>query len=101
MVTGVQTCALPICQTWQDLTGQRISGQTYTNNTGKPIQISIVMRDSGLLSPASLNISGVLVFSIPDFGVLQYISLDKIIPADATYTLNAGNNPIVTWSELR
>ena len=91
---------LGVGQTWQDLTGQRISGQTYTNNTGKPIQISIVMRDSGLSSPASLNISGVLVFSIPDFGVLQYISLDKIIPAGATYTLNAGNNPIITWAEL-
>lgn len=99
--TIAQSTDLGVGQTWQDVTASRSSGQTYTNNTGKPIQISIVMRDSGSVSPASLNISGVLVFSIPDFGVVQYISLDKIIPAGATYTLNAGNNPITTWSELR
>ena len=97
-----QSTDLGVGQTWQDVTGQRVSGQSYTNNTGKPIQISIVVRDSaGSVSPASLTIGGVLVFSIPDFSVMQYISLDKIIPAGATYTLNAGNNPIVTWSELR
>jgi hypothetical protein len=88
-------------QAWQDVTSSRFSGVTYTNNTSKPIQISIVIRDSGVFSPISLSISGVLVFSISDFNVAQYISLDKIIPAGAAYTLNAGNNPIVTWSELR
>ena len=92
---------LGVDQTWQDVTSSRSSAATYTNNTSKPIQISIVIRDSGVVSPISLNISGVLVFSISDFNVAQYISLDKIIPAGAAYTLNAGNNPIVTWSELR
>lgn len=92
---------LGVNQAWQNLTGQRISGQTYTNDTGKPIQISIVVRDSNAFSPVSLNIGGVLVVDIPDLNVVQYISLDKIIPLGATYTLNAGNNTIVTWSELR
>ena len=101
---GTANINLPLLgygQTWQDVTSSRFSGVTYTNNTSKPIQISIVIRDSGTVSPISLNISGVLVFSIYDFNVAQYISLDKIIPAGAAYTLNAGNNPIVTWSELR
>ena len=101
---GTANINLPLLgygQTWQDVTSSRFSGVTYTNNTSKPIQISIVIRDSGTVSPISLNISGVLVFSIYDFNVAQYISLDKIIPAGAAYTLNAENNPIVTWSELR
>lgn len=101
---GTANINLPLLgygQTWQDVSSSRASGITYTNNTGKPIQISIVMRDSGTVSPVSLNISGVLVFNIPDFNVSQYISLDKIIPAGAAYTLNAGNNLIVTWAELR
>ena len=101
---GTANINLPLLgygQTWQDVTSSRFSGVTYTNNTSKPIQISIVIRDSGTVSPISLNISGVLVFSLYDFNVAQYISLDKIIPAGAAYTLNAGNNPIVTWSELR
>lgn len=100
-LTIANSVALGIGQTWQDVTSSRVSGQIYTNNTGKPIQISIVMRDSNTASPVSLTIGGVLVFSIPDFSVLQHISLDKIIPVGATYTLNAGNNQIITWAELR
>lgn len=99
--TIAQTTDVGVGQSWYNVTGSRVSGQIYTNNTEKPMQISIVIRDSGSVSPVSLTIGGVLVFSIPDFSVMQYISLDKIIPVGATYTLNAGNNPIITWAELR
>ena len=34
-------------QTWQDVTASRAAGVTYTNSTGKPIQISIVINATG------------------------------------------------------
>lgn len=93
--------ALGIDQTWQNVTSSRSSGITYTNNTGRPIQISICVKDSGSVSPFSLIIGGVTVFSVDDFIVNQYISLDKIIPNGVTYRANTGSNIISNWSELR
>ena len=99
--TVSQSTDIGVGQTWQNVTASRSSGVTYTNSTGKPIQLSIIIKDSTVVSPLSFFINGVQIINIADFIVNQHFSIDKIVPNGATYMLNAGNNPILTWAELR
>jgi len=40
-------------QTWQNLTGSRVAGTTYTNSTGKPIMVNVTTYKTGS-TPASI-----------------------------------------------
>ena len=42
-----QSTDLGVGQSWQDMTGVRSNGVTYTNNTGRPIQLYIVTGTAG------------------------------------------------------
>ena len=59
--TIAQSTDLGVGQTWQNVTGSRSSGVTYTNNTGKPIQLYIVTGAAGSriqVGSASLSTHG-------------------------------------------
>ena len=59
--TIAQSTDLGVGQTWQDVTSSRSSGVTYTNNTGKPIQLYIVTGTAGSriqVGSASLSTHG-------------------------------------------
>lgn len=97
--------AFGVGQTWQDVTSSRSIGSTYTNNTGKPIQLSILLGDTNNASPAiTLIIGGVTVLDTiydtgSNFGILL---VNYIIPIGATYRINGTNGAnIKTWAELR
>lgn len=90
-----------VSQTWQDVQSSRVNGTTYTNNTGKPIQLSINVRDSGNVESLYFYINGNLVINIPDITVSQYFLINHIIPNGSTYRINSNGNPIVNWWELR
>jgi hypothetical protein len=99
-----------ISQTWQNVTGSRALGTTYTNSSGKPIQVHVqgVGSPSGALLKAYINgtyfaDSGVnfcaSIASRPQFSL--------IIPDGVTYRFDSytdgGTNAtsLNTWWELR
>lgn len=87
-------------QTWQNVTGSRTAGITYTNNTGKPIAVCIVGGHSTAGS-ATFLINSTIVKSIPNIsGVPIVYNFDNIIPNNTTYGIGGVAN-IQTWSELR
>ena len=91
-------------QTWQDVTKSRAVNTTYTNSTGKPIQLSILSRTDAPGSPSSmrLEINGVTVISDHTGTHNGTYSLSQVVPPMATYRLVHGSNMIIrNWAELR
>jgi len=91
-----------IGQTWQDVTSSRSLGTTYTNNTGKPIQVSVcVYHDEQVVS--TLSVSGVVVSRVRQEagGATGYqdSTHTAIVPNGATYSVTGGS--LISWSELR
>jgi hypothetical protein len=96
------SCALiGVNQTWQNLSGSRGTDVTYTNTTGRPIQVLVTLVNTG---GAWMYINGNLV--IRQFydvntgaGQVGYSFVTAIIPAESTYLVTAGG--LSTWYELR
>lgn len=95
---------LGVDQTWQNVTSSRVVGVTYTNSTGKPIELSIVLFISGLNTSPNLIVSGVSVVSVGSMNT-QYVTacyLSATVPNGATYSVAAtAGVGISNWSELR
>ena len=87
--------AFGVGQTWQDVTASRAKGVTYTNSTGKTIQLLInASLDTGSITLNGLNIT------IEDS--IGYSCINVAIPNTHTYRIDfTGGIPIVSWSELR
>lgn len=88
-------------QTWQNLTSSRALRGTYTNTTGKPIQVSVhgVSSDTTYMG-IWVNGWGVeRVYCVAN----QYCSVSAIIPSGNTYVaqFNSGVQALSFWSELR
>ena len=96
--------AFGVGQTWQNFTGSRSSGQTYRNNTGKPIHVFIAVKD-GIGGGLRLVIGGVTIFNFTyDLPEWVFYPVSVIIPDNTDYSFTwAGNSPsdLLTWSELR
>ena len=92
-------------QTWQDVTASRAIGTTYTNTTGKPIQLSvnIVHNSSGGGSSLSVNGTGRSQFLNNMTGTNIVFPYLIIIQPGSTYliTQTAGTISISSWHELR
>ena len=103
------TMAIGVNQTWQNVTSSRALSTTYTNSTGKPIQVNAWMTVSG--SPAGntdieLTIGGVLVayssmyFSSAAGNRVPFVT--GIVPNGATYSAAAPSGAgTLSWMELR
>lgn len=88
--------SIGISQTWQDVTASRAKGVTYTNGTGRPIQIFINFDPDG--GSSVLRIAG-HPFNVND-NSSEFVS--AIIPAGNTYSLSAwGTANTMKWLELR
>lgn len=89
---------LGVGQSWQDVTGNRLSGTVYTNNTGKPIQVFALWNDT---PPTGWGYGvGTLTFSGPyDASGLALGFLSLVVPAGDTYFMRNPN--ISHWWELR
>lgn len=96
--------SLGVGQTWVEVTSTRALATTYTNDTGKPIQVSIFG------GPASANNVGYILtvdttairFTYTNSGLFTSAA-NVIIPAGSTYRVVAtnGNLPLYGWWELR
>jgi hypothetical protein len=101
---------LGIGQSWINMVGQRAFNVTYTNTTGKPIQISACGTASPNGAPLVMIINGAVV-GIQGAAAIQsasvYATLSHVIPNGATYQVQASyswNNDIMDfgyWYELR
>lgn len=88
-------------QTWQDVTGSRVVGTTYTNTTGRPIQILVQYLDSGSSDGATFRIGSLTRITSDVPAVYTYpLWFSAVIPNGETYSIGGG---VVTpaWWELR
>lgn len=86
---------LGVGQTWQDVTGSRSSGVTYTNSTGKPIFLSIY--SSSADGTYTITVDGIV--AVRDREVNVDITHITIVPNSSTYLVSLAGT--ITWNELR
>lgn len=84
---------LGVGQTWQDVTGSRAVGTTYTNSTGKPI--TVIIYHTG--TTKFVYVGGVAIGSTNTTVTMPFTI---VVPNGVTYSTDAGTT-IVKWSELR
>ncbi len=91
----VDDSAIGVGQTWQDVTGSRVANTTYTNTTGRPIQLQITFDSK---SGDTFYVNGLAA----DMGdaASAMIVINTVIPAGATYRLT-GWATMKSWLELR
>ncbi len=91
--------AIGVGQSWSDVTSSRSSNTTYTNTTGKPIQIMVLTPSWNNAGSFDLLVDGITVMSIGNQdGYNQSKPTSVLIPNGSTYRVN-GN--FQKWSELR
>lgn len=98
---GYQASAFLIGTTWTNVTASRTNGITYTNSTGKTIQVSIIVQSTdGTLSAAYIRVDGVLLVDYHRIPLSGNVTLTCLIPPGATYLFDKGSVTVVTWMEL-
>lgn len=96
------TNAIGYNQTWQNVTGSRVAGNpgtTYTNSTGKPIQI-MLYESGGSAADYALYLNGVYFCRSSNANNYQVIPMFAIIPNGYTYRVDTTYSAM-TWWELR
>lgn len=93
--------AFGIGQTWQDVTASRALGTTYTNSTGKPVQVSVVVQDSSI-NDLYFFVNGTAVVRMTDLagGSSGFQQLTITVPSTQTYRLETANL-LHSWAELK
>ncbi len=105
--TSQSGSSIGVGQTWQTMTSSRTSGASYTNDTGKPIMVSVY--NSGVDNGVSLTavVGGVTVSrSVGGAGgdARWLVNASFIVPNGATYSVTFGTGALSTtlvWNELR
>lgn len=92
-------------QTWQNLTGSRSLGTTYTNNTGKPIMVNVNCTGQPNHCRMRLTVDGVIVGEGGVTSVASaamYPTVSAIVPNGSTYKAdNVLGASLQYWAELR
>lgn len=97
---SVAQAEIGVGQTWQNLTSSRAASTTYTNSTGKPIQI-IIVGSQPSQGTQSLTVNGNVIASQTTVSG-GASTLSAIIPGSSTYSWSGNNGATVsTWYELR
>lgn len=96
----LKNSVLGLGQTWQDLTASRVLNTTYTNSTGKPIQLAIDMQVAGS-SIATLTIGANTFFYRGSTGIGISHTIELIVQNGVTYNLSSSNMILNKWQELR
>jgi hypothetical protein len=103
--TGDQTLnEIGVGQTWQDVSGSRSDGVTYTNSTGKPIFVSVTSTDApGNNTGLTLFVNGsIIAETLSNASVTPRSNITAIIPNGSTYevAIHESDN-LERWWELR
>ena len=104
VVPDTEVQQVGVNQTWQDVKASRTSGVQETNNTGKPIKITVDALNTGSSNvDIALQIDGVeitkIYYNTSAVGVRANIS--EIIPSGSTYTVTVAIGAVDKWFELR
>lgn len=99
--TDINLPLLGVGQTWKNVTGDRSSGATYTNNTGKPITVIVSVRDVSIYSGVIVSVGGVVIIDVDDVGASGTTPYIFIVPDGSSYSVNLNSNTIRCWAELR
>ena len=94
--------SLGVGQTWQNMTASRVVGTTYTNTTGRPIQVSIKIR-VGSYQSSDLYVGSELISGIyADVGGGGSITgaMQATVLSGQTYRITSAGLGF-KWSELR
>lgn len=95
---GYQASAFLIGTTWTDFTGSRTAGTTYTNSTGKTIQVSVIV-GFATTGAADFYINGVITGKAQMSAGGQ--TFTHMIPPGSTYKVTVSSGVTVTnWFEL-
>lgn len=94
--------AIGVSQTWQDVTGSRLGGTTYTNSTGRPIMVSVnTSSTTNTITTTTLTVDGLAVASNGSQGG-NTNGVTAIVPDGATYSVSIGSGGSLSgWFELR
>ena len=101
---AVTVTSVGVGQTWQNVIGSRALGVTYTNSTGRAIQVAATVTGGDTVGAAQAIVDSVTILSCSTSsccGVPQIsgFPLTFIVPAGNTYRLNGAG--LTTWAELR
>ncbi len=87
-----ETALFDLGQTYQDVTGSRSAGVTYTNNTGNAIEVLInILGNNTTLTIDTLTTNTIASNS-------DYTTITATIPVGSTYQISSG---VQKWFELR
>lgn len=86
-------------QTWQDVTASRALGTTYTNTSGRPIEVFINLDDNGAQVGVTININGIS-WTTTDPGGQAFMAPSFVVPPGNTYSITGGST-LRKWLELR
>ena len=93
--------AIGVGQTWQDMSGSRTVGTTYTNTTGKPIFIFVTCSMSNA-SDLQATVGAVAFTSVNAYTASAKSSISLIVPNNTSYVISSSNvSSVSTWNELR
>lgn len=100
--TAIPAQGIGVGQTWQNVTGSRSGGTTYTNNTGKPIMVSVNTNSTvNNITTTTLTVDGLAVSSNGSQGG-NLNGVTAIVPAGSTYSVSIGaGGSLNSWFELR
>lgn len=93
-------------QVWTDVTGSRSSGVTYTNSTGRIIQVIATVQQAGsyvydwTVTVAGTTISR-LYIATNGQQTQAYTPITFNVPINATYVITITQGPFQRWLELR
>jgi hypothetical protein len=98
-VGGISSAA----QTWQNLTGTRASGTTYTNSTGYPIMVNVDCNIGANSNYAYLTVGSLNVSFMQNVypSAAQRMTLSAIVPNGTSYSVGVVGSSVNTWYELR
>ena len=84
-----------------DVTASRAINDPYTNNTGRPIFVSVVLLTSAINQTARIIVGPVTIVgsSFPTSGFV--IAVSTVVPPGATYRVPVGSYTISSWTEFR
>ena len=81
-------------QTWQNVLASRANGVTYTNSTGRSIQVGVRIQYG-----SSITVNGVTAATSGINNATNF--LGAIVPNGNTYVVSSGNGIVSNWAELR
>jgi hypothetical protein len=85
-------------QTWQNLTGSRATATTYTNSTGRPIEVKVIYTGGGAYE-ATFSVDGLQVqYETRPTGA--WVTVGAIVPNGSTYRATS-TGTYNAWAELR